>query len=194
MIKERYWRDRSLSYICRSFDSLNRSMGYGSVKPVRQIAFCDFTLFEKTPEFYATYKIINEKNPEMVYSDNFIISNIDLTRIDLATPQDRKHGIDKWAKLFKARTWEEMKMLAEKDRTIDKTVSSIWQLTEEEMIREQCYERERWLLTYKEEDEKHKKMVAQNKKLREKIKKINADKDAEIAQLREELMKRTSKG
>ena len=144
----------------------------------------------------------------------FVISNIDLTRIDLATPKDKKYGLDKWAKLFKAETWEDMKMLAEKDKAMEKTISGIWQLTEEEMIREQCYERERWLITYEEEDKKHKKIAEQNKKLREKIKNKDAeikrikadkdaeikdkdaeikDKDAEIARLKEELSKRTSK-
>ena len=135
----------------------------------------------------------------------FVISNIDLTRIDLATPKDKKYGLDKWAKLFKAETWEDMKMLAEKDKAMEKTISGIWQL---------CYERERWLITYEEEDKKHKKIAEQNKKLREKIKNKDAeikrikadkdaeikdkdaeikDKDAEIARLKEELSKRTSK-
>ena len=164
-------------------------------------------LFKKAPEFYATYKIINVRKLEVVYSESFVISNIDLTRIDLATPKDKKYGLDKWAKLFKAETWEDMKMLAEKDKAMEKTISGIWQLTEEEMIREQCYERERWLITYEEEDKKHKKIAEQNKKLREKIKNKDAeikrikadkdaeikDKDAEIARLKEELSKRTSK-
>lgn len=43
---------------------------------------------------------------------------LDLTRIDLATEEDRAFHIDYWASLFKAATWEEIKMLAEKDAQI----------------------------------------------------------------------------
>ena len=71
VIKEPWWCDRSLSYICRSFDNLNHGVSYDLIKPVRQIAFCDFTLFKEGPEFFATYKILNEHNPKIVYSEKF---------------------------------------------------------------------------------------------------------------------------
>ena len=51
-----------------------------------------------------------------------------------------------WAEMFKASTWEELKMIAAEDKTINKAVSGVWQLTEEERIREQCRAREEWLL------------------------------------------------
>ena len=34
----------------------------------------------------------------------------------LATKEDKKWHIDEWARLFKATTWEELKMIAEKDK------------------------------------------------------------------------------
>ena len=93
VIREVGWTDRSLSYICREFDQLNVGMPYKDAKPVRQIAFCDFTLFENAPEFYATYKLMNTRNSR-IYSEKFIISNIDLTRPDLATGEDKRYGLD----------------------------------------------------------------------------------------------------
>ena len=144
VVKEPWWRDRSLSYIHRSFDGLNRGMGYGEARAVRQIAFCDFTLFNEAPEFYATYKLINVRNPGLVYSDKFVICNIDLTRTDLATEEDRRHGIDKWALFFKAGTWEDMKMLAAEDETMERAIAGMWKLTEEEMIQARCRAREDW--------------------------------------------------
>ncbi len=146
VVKETWWACRSLLYVCRSYDRLNRGSAYINVKPVRQIAFCDFTLFEDSPEFYADYKLINSKKLDVIYTDNFIISNIDLTRIDLATEEDRKYGVDNWALFFKAKTWEEMRMLAEKDANLERAISGMWQLTEEEMIREQCRAREEWII------------------------------------------------
>ena len=149
VIKERGWEDRSLSYICRSYDQLNAGMVYSQAKPVRQIAFCDFTLFEDYPEFFANYKLINVRNKESVYTEKFIISNINLTRPDLATQDDKEYGLDEWCRMFKAETWEDMKMLAKNNAVMGKAISGIWQLTEEEKIREQCRAREEWLINDK---------------------------------------------
>ncbi len=38
-------------------------------------------------------------------------------QIKFATAEDKRYNIDKWAKLFKAKTWEEIKMLAKQDIT-----------------------------------------------------------------------------
>ena len=43
------------------------------------------------------------------------LSVIDLSKVELATEEDRLYGIDYWTRLFKAKTWEEIKMLAEKE-------------------------------------------------------------------------------
>ena len=55
VVNEHNWPERSLSYLCRSFDGLNKGDNYLEVKPVIQISLLDFTLFSDHPEFYATY-------------------------------------------------------------------------------------------------------------------------------------------
>ena len=67
---------------------------------------------------------------------------LDLTRIDLATEEDRQYHIDYWASLFKATTWEELKMLAEQNEFIANASSTVYQLSQEESIRLQCEARE----------------------------------------------------
>ena len=47
----------------------------------------------------------------MLYSDKLRLSVVDLTKIDMATKEDKAYHIDYWASLFKATTWEEIKML-----------------------------------------------------------------------------------
>ena len=81
-------------------------------------------------------------DPHYIYSDKISLININMTRIDLATENDIRFGLVNWAKLFMAETWEELKMLAEKDQTIERAVSSAWQMTEEEIIRERMRNRE----------------------------------------------------
>lgn len=53
-----------------------------------------------------------------IYSDKLRLSVLDLTHINLATEEDKQYQIDYWASLFKATTWEELKMLAEKNESI----------------------------------------------------------------------------
>ena len=60
---------------------------------------------------------------------------LDLSRIDLATNEDKLHKIDYWASLFKSTTWEEIKMLAKNNACISDAASTVYQLSQEEMIR-----------------------------------------------------------
>lgn len=97
------WRERSVMYLCRSFDQLNHGENYMDANPVVHIGFLDYTLFESQPEFYASYKLINVKNNQK-YSDSLTLNVVDLSRTDLATDEDRKYHIHEWAMLFKAAT------------------------------------------------------------------------------------------
>ncbi len=135
------WKERSLLYLCRAFDDIHKGDEYISVKEVMHIGFLDFTLFPQLPEFHATYKLLNVKNHQ-VYSDNFVLTVIDLTRIDLATEEDKKFHIDDWARLFKATTWEEIRMISEKDETIRDAAETIYELSQDQLVREQCRARE----------------------------------------------------
>ena len=141
VINRHNWPERSLSYLCRAFDNLNPGEGYHCVKPAVHIGLLDFTLFPEIPEFYATYQMLNVKN-HAVYSDKLRLSVVDLTHIDLATEEDKRHCIDSWAAFFKAATWEEIKMIAQRDESIAKAANTIWKLSQEDRIRMQCEARE----------------------------------------------------
>ena len=141
VINEKNWVNRSTCYLCRTYSSLNHGDDYNTVMPVIQIGLLDFTLFPERPEFYAKYKLINEKNFS-VYSDKLQLSVVDLTHINLATEEDRLYGINLWASFFKATTWEELKMLAHNNNDIQEAVATVYQLTQEEKIRQQCEARE----------------------------------------------------
>ena len=135
------WPERSLGYLCRSFDSLNKGEDYMDTKPVIQVCFLDFTLFKDAPEFYSSYMLMNVKN-HRIYSDKLKLSVVDLTQIDKATEEDKLSGIDHWARLFKATTWEEIKMLAENNSYLAEAAETAYQLITEETIRMQCEARE----------------------------------------------------
>ena len=137
------WKNRSISYLCRSYDQLHRGQDYSEVKPVIHIGFLDYTLFEEHPEFYATYKLMNVKD-HRIYSDNLVLRVVDLTQIDLATAEDRAFQIDYWAALFKSKTWEDIKMLAEKNEYLDEASKTMFQLSADEQIKKRCLDREEY--------------------------------------------------
>ncbi len=136
------WPERSMTYLCRNFDQLQSGHDYVEVKPTVHISFLDFTLFPEQPEFYATYKMMNVKSHH-IFTDKIALSVVNLKHIELATQEDRKWEIDYWASFFKATTWEELKMLAERNQVMGDAVNTIYELTADESIREQCKAREK---------------------------------------------------
>lgn len=131
------WEERSLSYLCRTFDQLVEGENYGKANVAIHIGFLDFTPFPDCPEFYAIHKLMNVKN-HRIYSDKFILSMVDLTRIDLATDEDKSYQIDHWARLFKARTWEELKMIAEKNENLQEASENLYKLNLDDIARQKA--------------------------------------------------------
>ena len=146
LLPHKGWVERTLLYMCRAFDNINHGDSYLDLKSVWQISFCNFTLFSEAPEFFSTYMLSNAKDGS-IYSNKLKISNVNLTRTDLATEDDVKSGLVALARLFKAETWEDLKMVATDNKQVDQAISSAWQLTEDEEIRYQMRKRaeEAWL-------------------------------------------------
>ncbi len=132
---------RSLAYLCRRFDNLHRGEDYSIIKPVYQIGFLDFTLFEDHPEFFAKYQMRNSKDGHL-YTDKFNLLVVSLIHTNLATDEDKRYGIDTWARLFKATTWEEIKMITKDNPSMNSTAESIYIFNSDEQIRELCRRRE----------------------------------------------------
>lgn len=149
VINQHNWVERSLSYLCRSFDTLQAGKDYRDARPVIQIGLLNYTLFPAHPEFYATYQLLNVKDYTL-YSDKLRLSVLDLTHIELATEQDKALQLDCWARLFKATTWEEINMLAQENEAIREAAETVYQLTREERIRMECEAREDYYRTQRD--------------------------------------------
>jgi predicted transposase/invertase (TIGR01784 family) len=143
-----FWNDRSLSYLCRTFDEDLEKGDAFEIAPAIQVCFIDFSLHKDSPEFFATYMLQNIKNNK-IYSDNFKIHVVELKQIELATEEDKAHGLDKWASLFKAKTWEELKAMAETNEYISEAAQTMYILSSDKRIIEQCRRR-------KEVEQEHK--------------------------------------
>lgn len=178
MTNQHNWQDRSLSYLCRSFDQLYKGEEYAEAKPVTHIGFLNFTPFPEHPEFNSCYKLLNIKNHGL-YSDKFTLHVIDLTHIELATKEDKTWKINYWARLFTATTWEEVKMIAENDIHMKEAAKEMYVLSADEMIEERCRARN----DYQKQLNTHNRTL---RELEEANKTIEA-KDKEIERLKQQL-------
>ena len=123
---------------------------------------------------------------------------VDLTRINMATKEDKLYGVDKWAAFFKADKWEDIIMLADQIPSLQTSVETLYQLNTDEQIRETCdrfiraENRERgyknWIASQAEELAKQKEELATQKAelaaQKEELAKMDAviaDKDSAIA-------------
>ncbi len=122
-------------------------------------------------------------NNYMIYSDKLKLHVVNLTQIEMATQEDKLRGIDHWARLFKATTREEIRMISSKDGFLTEAAEAVYQLSTEETIRMQCEAREDY---YNERRYIENKMRQLEREKQEHMK-SGADKDEEIARLRKEL-------
>lgn len=81
--------------------------------------------------------------------------------------------VDRWAKLFKAKTWEELKAMAVTNQYMESAVNTMYELSTDERVQEQCRRRAEYEYFQKQQEEK---ILALNKTV--------ADQQAEITELK----------
>ena len=156
---------------------------------MHSIGFLDFTLFQDAPEFYATYQLKNVKTGYL-YSSKFSIHVVDLSRIELTTEEDKTYGIDSWARLFKATTWEELRMIAEKNPILQQASDDLYTINADELLRQQARARadaEFWERHTKAKLQKQEETIRQQVAQLEEKENVIAEKEKEIEQLRAQL-------
>lgn len=185
------WPERSISYAARSFDHLNSGQDYSEVLTVHSIGFLNYTLFPEAPEFFSTYELRNRKTGKL-YSSKFSIHVLDLTKIDLATKEDKKFGIDRWARLFMAKTWEELRMVAKNNPDLLQASNELYTINKDDLIRQQARARADAEFWERNRNARIKKLeealIEKDNSIAEKNSMI-AEKDSEIHKLKEELAK-----
>lgn len=143
VLNSKDWPERSLTYLCKAFDNLQEGQDYIDVMPAIHIGILDFTLFPEHPEFYARYAMKNIINNN-IYSDKLLLNVLDLNQIHLATEDDISSGLQYWARLFKAKTWEELQMLASEYKVFEDITDTMHQALADKKTRMGCEARERY--------------------------------------------------
>lgn len=139
--KQKYWKERSVTYLCRLYDNLKVGREYDEVIPAIQISILDFDLFDDVEELCSRYYLINENEKyHNRYVDGFGIYTLNLNQIrnEKVKEENQNNELYQWAQVFKANTWEEIRMLAEKNEAIDECVCTLAELSKDDKIRMQC--------------------------------------------------------
>ena len=193
VLNEKDWPERSVIYLCRSYDNIQKGEKYLTVLGAHQISILNYDLFDDEPEFYSTYHLRNDKSGRQ-YIGNFSLSVLNLRRIELATEEDRKWSLDKWAALFKATTWEDLRMIAAQDEEMtiasqtlynknQDEVARLWAQAHEDFLWEERVRKKRAEKTEQELALKEKEIQSMDKELQSKDQELQS-KDQELARLR----------
>lgn len=189
LLNLKFWKERSLGYLCRTFDNLNKGDDYSKTKPAIQIGILDFEIFEGDTEFFATYHLANDISHK-IFSDKFRLSVLQLNQTEHATEEDIACKRVLWAKFFKATTWKEVSSLANQDPIFAEAAKTIYRVTEDERIRYHCDAIERGERTHRtlvnQLKEQEQQLNEQDNLITEQTAKI-AEQAAKIAELEAKL-------
>ena len=183
------WPERSIGYLSRMYNSLQKGDQYINVKPAIHVGILNFSPFEGEPIFYSQ-NVLMDMNKHRIYSDKFQVNVLELRQIELATEEDKEWNLDFWAKLFKARTWEELKMIAKDNEYFTEASNTLCDLYADFNVRERCRDREDYELEQKYLHDTIEQQEIELKHKNELIKQKDTlleQKDAVIEQLRREL-------
>lgn len=118
---------------------------------------------------------------------------VNLKEIELATEEDKAYNIDYWARIFKARTWEELKEMMKDNEYLQEAAQSLYVANADEIVRQQCRARadaERLQRTLERDNKLLKAQLQEaSKELTEKNEEL-AEKNEELKKKNQELMER----
>lgn len=139
-------------------------------------------------EIQALYRLLNTEN-HREYSSKFEIRVLSLNQLENATLEEKNdpNSLYHWARLFKASTWEELKMITQDNPMMNSFVGTVMQLTAEEKVAQACEMRRRYsndIATYEEEIATAKAKITELDADIAKKDAALAEKDAEIEELR----------
>ena len=138
-----YYMDRVLLYACRAYDNLERGENYQELKPVIHISLLADTPRTGEKKFYSENRVCDIRDGK-IFSRNLGIIIVQLKENENADMPEIESGLDKWARLFLADTWEELQEMIKESEWMAETVYTLRNLTEDEKIRLECEARDRY--------------------------------------------------
>ena len=127
-----YWQERSLFYLSKMYtEQIKQGEDYESLKKCIHVGILNFNLF-RHDRYYSRFHIWEDTSREM-YTDKFEIHILELPK--LAQYEYPQTELLRWAQFFGAKNREEMQMLAEQDKYIDKAYRRLEEMSADEQKR-----------------------------------------------------------
>ena len=127
-----YWQERSLFYLSKMYvEQIKQGEDYDSLKKCIHVGILNFNLF-RHDRYYSRFHIWEDTSREM-YTDKFEIHILELPK--LAQYEYPQTELLRWAQFFGAKNREEMQMLAEQDKYIDKAYRRLEEMSADEQKR-----------------------------------------------------------
>ncbi len=92
---------------------------------------------------------------------------LDLTQIGMASEEDKAYGIDTWARIFKAKTWEELRMAVDNNDYMEETAETMYTLNADKIVRQQCEVRRRAEIEEKYLHDEMERLAEDNQRLKQ---------------------------
>ena len=183
VIKENYWNNRNLTYMCKKFGrQLESGQDYSDelVKPFVSISILDFINMPEEPSFYNHYQLMNPKT-RAIYSDKLNIHMIELPKLNTATEEEKQSKLYRWCRMFRAKTWEEYESIAKGDNAMETAVKELKGISKSYIEQLGYINREMALADEKTREYEQKKTEEARRKAEEKI-------NATVSQLHENIL------
>ena len=129
------------------FTDLEQGEDYTDTKTSIHIGILNKTPLPEDAAFYNEYALLNRKSG-YEFNGKFILRVLDISYLGKVTEEEQDTPLYYWTSVFKAQTWKELMILAEKSESIKKAVLKLHELTGEEKVRLQCEARERYWMDW----------------------------------------------
>ena len=188
--RRKWWKNRSLLYLCRCYDNIKSGTDYDKLMPATQISIVFDDLFpDEEREFYSKYRLLNVRT-NIKYTGNFALNVLYLNHIDVATEEDKKNGLLHWAKAFLAETCEDLKTLANESDIFREVAETVYAVNINDSAKTFAEAHEKYLSTiylWEREVEEARKELEEKKAEVEEVKSENEKLKAENAELKRQL-------
>ncbi len=136
------WADRALFYISRMYtEQIEKGQKYDVLKKCVSISILDFILFDKEPDFYSCFHIL-EDTRHFVYTDKMEFHVIELPKLPNRL-RDDSNSLELWAKFINAEKKEEFDMIAQKDPYIKSAYDRLQVISQDKQMRLEYESREK---------------------------------------------------
>lgn len=132
MRKMKYWENRTSFYIFKMFVDQMKSGGIYKVNPCIGINILGFDFKPGRKKFHSKYMFMETETGD-IYTDKIALHVLELPKLKYASEEEKNSDLYLWAKLFKARSWDEYEELAGENEGIRKAVDKMREITADEI-------------------------------------------------------------